>query len=149
MIYILEAGVGFVLVVIMKQHPLRRGLTSMTPSVLRLMSSELMLCVLLCNRLATSLTTFSLVFPTGGSSTPHVVFMTFLCKNKEVRWNTNASIWGWRTRAGYTTDATFRQWMQHRKLLANLWRVEEQLVKIFESGSHSLQDAVVDRERRM
>lgn len=54
-------------------------LTSMTPSVLRFMSSVLMLCVLLCNRLATSLTTLSRVLPTGGSSTPHVVFIMFLC----------------------------------------------------------------------
>lgn len=60
----------------------------MTPSVLRLMSSELMLCVLLCNRLATSLTTFSLVFPTGGSSTPQVVFMTFLCGRRVKMRNT-------------------------------------------------------------
>lgn len=52
-------------------------LTSMTPSVLSIMSSALMLWVLHCNRLATSLTTLSLVLPTGGSRTPHVVFRTF------------------------------------------------------------------------
>lgn len=29
-------------------------------------------------------------------------------------------------------------------LTANLWGVQEQLVKVFEPGSHGLQDAVVD-----
>lgn len=58
---------------------IQEALTSITPGVLRLISSVFMLCVLLCNRLATSLTTLSLVFPTGGSRAPHVVFITFLC----------------------------------------------------------------------
>lgn len=55
-------------------------LTSMTPSVLRFMSSVLMLWLLHCNKLATSLTTLRRVLPTGGSSTPHVVFITFFCQ---------------------------------------------------------------------
>ena len=54
----------------------RGHLTSMTPMLFSSMRSPLMLLVFVWRRLDTNLTTLSRVFPTGGSSTPHVVFIT-------------------------------------------------------------------------
>lgn len=46
-------------------------------------SSRLMLFVFVCRRLDINLITFNLVFPTGGSNTPHVVFITLFYAQKK------------------------------------------------------------------
>lgn len=146
----------------------RAVLTNMTPNVLRFMSSMLMLCVLLCNRLATSLTTLSRVLPTGGSSTPHVVFKTFFCWWRTVFNFTSilvtVHVVSWRsqwrlfirTGTGQKLNTSSKLLLQHgiyetfiHAVTVYLWGFQQQLVNVFESGSHSLQDAVGDWEWRM
>lgn len=55
-------------------------LTSITPMLLSSISSWFTLLVFVCKRLDINLITFKRVFPTGGSNTPQVVFMTLFWK---------------------------------------------------------------------
>lgn len=55
----------------------------MTPIVFSSINSKLMLCVFVCSKLAINLITCNRVFPTRGSRTPQVVFMTSVLKKKK------------------------------------------------------------------
>lgn len=54
----------------------QKVLTSITPMLLSSISSWFTLLIFVCKRLDINLITFKRVFPTGGSNTPQVVFMT-------------------------------------------------------------------------
>lgn len=66
---------------------MRQNLTNMTPMLFSSIRSPFILLVLVWSRLDINLITFNRVFPTGGSSIPHVVFITLFWEIKRFKLN--------------------------------------------------------------
>lgn len=66
---------------------MRQNLTNMTPMLFSSIRSPFILLVLVWSRLDINLITFNRVFPTGGSSIPHVVFITLFWERKRFKLN--------------------------------------------------------------